>query len=1002
MESNPNRSGNDARLSLWRLSLFALSNGLLALLSLLLARPDASSPALWLPTAFTCAVLFHTPRRYWPLLLAIALVSSLLPLPLTTAHYGLLHALIDQGQAWLGAAVLRRLLPAQRPFDTLAHWLRFILSVVVAIPLLCAVLSTLSHTAATNTFITQFSSDFLSDALGMLALTPLGLLAGPAWPTRGRIPCLTLPILVLTLLSDYFALPRLPYPFTIVLIPLLWAAIALPLWPAFLIFACSALLLCAQMNHLSLGTHTPDPLLLYMPILLVLLPAHAIAIQTQAYRRERQRLQENETRLRYVMEYSAIGTALIDLQGEWIQCNPALCQMLGYEASTLMSMPYQQRVHPEDRQSDKRQQAALLAGYLDSYTLEKRYLHRNGQAIWTLLTVSLVRNPRAEPLYFVMQVKEINDIKNNQRQKQRLLDTLHQERERLHTTLSAIGEAVISSDPQQIIRFMNPSAEKMTGWPQGEAIGQPLDTVIQLQESNSGKARSVLRAGAQDEGDDENEPLSLHSREGRRYEVQSRVAELRHGDGILMGYVVVFQDVSETRTLLRQLSYSALHDPLTGLPNRVSFEQALRRALRGAIEYHQRHVLVFLDLDYFKSINDNAGHAAGDRLLQDLAQLMRSLLRPQDTLARLGGDEFALILCDCELSQGKLMVDQLIHEIAAYPFPWQGQQYHIGASAGLTQLQHDNALADETINQADAACYQAKHRGRGRAFCHSPQRSPHSAAARSEPTADQLSALLADARFTLLLRAVCPRDTPQQIDFYLLDLEACQDDGTPYTSQAFTTACLRHQRQQEVEHWLLSQVLEQHAECLSQQPQALAVAISTASLGQPAFVRWLCDALERSPLPADRLWLRLEESALIEQQTQTAPALAALRRYGCRLIAEGFERHLENIARLEHCQIDYLIASSGLVAQAHANRMDEMMLSLLHTQANSYGIQTIAGPAELPATLATLNMLGIDLLFGSCLHPTITLTQLLKRLAAPSGAASVDQRATIADDVTMQ
>ncbi|WP_370549097.1 diguanylate cyclase [Edwardsiella tarda] len=394
------------------------------------------------------------------------------------------------------------------------------------------------------------------------------------------------------------------------------------------------------------------------------------------------------------------------------------------------------------------------------------------------MTVSLVRDPRAEPLYFVMQVKEINDIKNNQRQKQHLLDTLHQERERLHTTLSAIGEAVISSDPQQIIRFMNPSAEKMTGWPQGEAIGQPLDTVIQLQESNSGKARPVLRASAQDEGDDENEPLSLHSREGRRYEVQSRVAELRHGDGILMGYVVVFQDVSETRTLLRQLSYSAQHDPLTGLPNRVSFEQALRRALRGAIEHHQRHVLVFLDLDYLKSINDNAGHAAGDRLLQDLAQLMRSLLRPQDTLARLGGDEFALILCDCELSQGKLMVDQLIHEIAAYPFPWQGKQYHIGASAGLTQLQHDNALADETINQADAACYQAKHRGRGRAFA-TPQLSPHTSAAKSEPTADQLSALLADARFTLLLRAVCPRDTPQQIDFYLLDLEACQDDGTP-------------------------------------------------------------------------------------------------------------------------------------------------------------------------------------------------------------------------------
>ncbi|QPR29488.1 diguanylate cyclase [Edwardsiella hoshinae] len=1002
MESNPNRSANDARLSLWRLSLFALSNALLALLSLLLARPDAVSPTLWLPTAFTSAILFHSPRRYWPTLLAIALVSSLLPLPLTHVHYGLRHALIDQGQAWLGAVALCRLLPAQRPFDTLAHWLRFILTVVVTIPLLCAVLSALSNPVPSSAFVSQMIADFLSDALGMLALTPLGLLAGPAWPTRGRIPWLTLPILLVTLVSDYFALPRLPYPFTIVLIPLLWAAIVLPLWPAFLIFACSALLLCAQMNHLPLAGATPNPLLLYMPILLVLLPAHAIAIQTHAYRRERQRLQENETRLRNVMEYSAIGTALIDLQGQWIQCNPAFCQMLGYEAPTLMSMPYQQRVHPDDRQSDKRQQAALLAGYLDSYTLEKRYLHRNGQAIWTLLTVSLVRDPQAEPLYFVMQLKEINDIKNNQRQKQRLLDTLHQERERLHTTLSAIGEAVISSDPQQIIRFMNPSAEKMTGWPQGEAIGQPLDRVIQLQESNSGKARPVLRASAQDDGDDESDPLNLQSREGRRYEVQSRVAELRHGDGILMGYVVVFQDVSETRALLRQLSYSALHDALTGLPNRASFEQALRQALRGAIEHHQRHVLVFLDLDYFKSINDNAGHAAGDRLLQDLAQLMRSLLRPQDTLARLGGDEFALILCNCELEQGKLMADQLIHDIATYPFHWQGKQYTIGASAGLTQLHHDNALADEAINQADAACYLAKHRGRGRACCHAPQHRVYPASARHEPTADQLSTLLANARFTLLLRAVCSRANPQQIPFYLLDLEAYHTDGTPYSPQAFNTACLRHQRQQEVEHWLLSQILEQHAECLSRQPQALAVSLSTTSLCQPAFVGWLCDTLARSPLPADRLWLRLEESALIEQQAHTAPALNALRRYGCRLIAEGFERHLESIARLEHCQVDYVIANSGLVSQVHANRMDEMMLSLLHTQAHSYGIQTIAGPAELPATLATLNMLGIDLLFGSCLHPPLTLQQQLTQLASPASVPATDPRATVADDVTMQ
>ncbi|MDA6075999.1 PAS domain S-box protein [Edwardsiella anguillarum] len=105
-----------------------------------------------------------------------------------------------------------------------------------------------------------------------------------------------------------------------------------------------------------------------MPILLVLLPAHAIAIQTHAYRRESRRLEENETRLRNVMEYSAIGTALIDLRGRWIQFNPALCRMLGYDAAILQRLRYRSLIYPPDRQSDKRQLADLLAGHIDSYT----------------------------------------------------------------------------------------------------------------------------------------------------------------------------------------------------------------------------------------------------------------------------------------------------------------------------------------------------------------------------------------------------------------------------------------------------------------------------------------------------------------------------------------------------------------------------------------------------------------------------------------------------------
>ncbi|WP_395755141.1 diguanylate cyclase domain-containing protein [Edwardsiella ictaluri] len=987
----------------WQLMLFAAVTYLLALVSLLLIRSDAALPSLWLPTAATTAVLFHCRRRDWPLLMGIALPASLLPLLLHPTyfpplHYGLPHALIDQLQALLSALALRRCLHGSSPLGNLVQWAYFILIAVLAIPLLCATLAaglaTLLHRDA---FPGSAGFAFMADALGMLALTPLGLLARPTGGLKRLSPLKTILILLITLVSGYYALPLLPYPFTFILMPLLWAAVALPLWPAFLIFCCTALLLCAQMNSHAVAITSAPPLLLYIPILLVLLPAHAIAIQTHAYRRESQRLEENETRLRNVMEYSAIGTALIDLRGRWIQFNPALCRMLGYDAAILQRLRYRSLIYPPDRLSDKRQLADLLAGHIDSYTLEKRYVHRSGRIIWTLLTVSLVRPPQAEVLYFVAQMKEINDIKHNERQKQRLLDTLHQERERLHITLSAIGEAVISTDPQQIVRFMNPSAEKMTGWAQSRAIGRPLGQIVTLQDSVSGAALPVLRPADEGSGGAESDGVRLISRTGQRYEIQSRVAELRHSDGVMLGYVVVFQDVSETRTLLRQLSYSAQHDPLTGLPNRVSFEQALRRALRSAIDSPRHHVLVFLDLDYFKAINDSVGHAAGDTLLQNIAQMMRSLLRPQDTLARLGGDEFAMILNDCDIAQGKRMVEQLIHKIAAYRFYWQGGEYRIGASAGLTLLWHRNVLADEVINQADAACYMAKRSGRGLTFCHQSDTLRHPPHGVHEPDAAQLNALLAAQPITLLLRAVCPRSAPRQILFYLLDPEARRPDGSPVSPPALATACLRHQRQQDIERWLFSQLLIRHAPALRQQPLALAVSLSTASLCQPTFVSWLCDTLRSSPLPARQLLLRLEESALIEHQAQTAPALNALHHCGCRLIAEGFEHRLENIAGLEHSPVEYLLISSERVA--HANHMDGIMLSRLHTQARSCGLQTIAGPAELPATLAILNLLGIDLLFGSSVHPTLTLPRLLTYL---DSGATADDSAPIAGNATMQ
>ena len=184
--------------------------------------------------------------------------------------------------------------------------------------------------------------------------------------------------------------------------------------------------------------------------------------------------------------------------------------------------------------------------------------------------------------------------------------------------------------------------------------------------------------------------------------------------------MLVIQDVTESRRLLRQLSYSASHDALTGLPNRSSFESQLKGLLKSLPGGHQSHALVMLDLDFFKAVNDSAGHAAGDALLREIAGLMRSLLRPGDILARLGGDEFGFILRHCSTEQALSASERIVDAIKHYEFFWAGRLHRIGASAGLTLIHNHNAQLAEGLVQADAACYTSKNNGRGIVTVYTP------------------------------------------------------------------------------------------------------------------------------------------------------------------------------------------------------------------------------------------------------------------------------------------
>jgi diguanylate cyclase (GGDEF)-like protein/PAS domain S-box-containing protein len=264
---------------------------------------------------------------------------------------------------------------------------------------------------------------------------------------------------------------------------------------------------------------------------------------------------------------------------------------------------------------------------------------------------------------------------------------------------------------------LNPVAEALTGWTTEEAQGNPLAVIFNILEEQSRTPVPNPVACCLKEG--QIVGLANHtvliSRYGQEHAIEDSASPIRGRDGEVLGAVLVFHDVTETRRMARQLQHDAAHDELTGLVNRREFEKRLERALVSAKRDGFHHALCYFDLDQFKLVNDAAGHAAGDALLKQVRELICGKFRERDTLARLGGDEFALLLEHCALHEAIRIAEIVVATFREWRFVWNGRTFQVGVSIGVVAITSEAETAEQLLAQADVACYAAKERGGNRA-----------------------------------------------------------------------------------------------------------------------------------------------------------------------------------------------------------------------------------------------------------------------------------------------
>src|SRR6185312_2194662 len=391
-------------------------------------------------------------------------------------------------------------------------------------------------------------------------------------------------------------------------------------------------------------------------------------------------------------------------------------------------------------------------------------------------------------------------------ERQQAEEALHREKERAQVTLASIGDGVIRTGPNGGIDYLNPVAERLTGWHAEEALGRTVPEVFQIVDELTRRplADPVARCLAEGRVVESPGPALLLSADGKEYSVRDSAAPIFDRNGASLGVVVVFKDVSQLRGMEREMVYLASHDTLTGLINRREFEARLEKAIHSAREERRHHVLLYLDLDEFKLVNDTCGHLVGDEMLKQITALLRSRVRRSDTLARLGGDEFGILLEDCPLDHSRQIAEEMRRTVREFRFCWREQIFEVGVSIGLVPINDDSGDLAHVMSGADAACYVAKDSGRNRVHEYETDDTLVAERYGAMQWIHRIHAAFEERRFRLYYQLIQPlktaddRETLCEVFIRMLD-----ERGKVIAPSAFIAAAERYHLMTSIDRWVV-------------------------------------------------------------------------------------------------------------------------------------------------------------------------------------------------------
>ena len=509
-------------------------------------------------------------------------------------------------------------------------------------------------------------------------------------------------------------------------------------------------------------------------------------------------------------------------------------------------------------------------------------------------------------------------------------DALYVEKERAVVTLNSIGDAVLCTDVSGNVTYLNLVAEAMTGWRREDAAGKPLAEVFKIIDGTTRKTAHDPMEMAVEQNRTVGLTLNcvLIRRDGFESAIEDSAAPIHDRTGRVIGAVIVFHDVSAARAMSIQMTHSAQHDVVTGLPNRMLLSDRITQSIALARRNHRSIAVIFLDLDRFKYINDSLGHATGDKLLQSVSNRLLGCVRGSDTVSRQGGDEFVILLSEITYPEDAATSAKKILYLLSACHSIGKHDLHIDGSIGISVYPEDGEDAETLIRNADTAMYHAKKIGSNNFQFFKAEMNRK--VVERQSLEGSLHRALERREFLLHYQPKINLNTREITGVEALIRWQQPDRGLLLPSQ-FVPIAEDCGLILQIGRWVMREACRQARawQDAGLPPLPIAVNVSAIEFRDKGFVEGVRTILSETGLEARYLELELTEGVLMEDAKSTTSVLQELKAMGVHLAVDDFGTGYSSLSYLRQFPIDVLKIDQSFVHQISAEPDDATIVSAI-------------------------------------------------------------------------